>query len=159
MVRKTFVLPNHTTAEYDIMQSKSFASVAAITTDAQVILVRQFRPGPEKLLVGFVDGQIDHNETPIAAARRELLEEAGYTPQGEIVHLKTVFEAYTNIAKHIFFAKDCVQIAEPTLDDNEFLETVLMSIKDFKNLIFDAQNTELTHPDVGLLMLHRLGVL
>ena len=155
MVRRTFLLPNERTAEYDIMISRPFVSVAALTTNNELIMVRQFRPGPERVLLGFVDGQIDDNELPVATAHRELLEETGYKC-ASMRHVKTVLDAYTNLSKHIFIALDCELVATPKYDENEFLETILMPIAAFEAVVFDAQNDEITHPDVGLFLLNYL---
>ena len=54
-----------------------WASVVAITTSGELVLVRQYRHGIDGPSLETPGGLIDEGEDPAAAARRELLEETG----------------------------------------------------------------------------------
>jgi len=47
--------------------------------DGRILLVRQYRHSVGQFLWELVAGHIEHGEAPLAAARRELAEETGYT--------------------------------------------------------------------------------
>ena len=56
---------------------------ARVQPDDEIVLVRQFRPPANRLMLEFPAGLIDPGETPEATAVRELYEETGY--RGKVV--------------------------------------------------------------------------
>ena len=71
--------------------------------DAELLVVRQFRPSLEEMTVEFPAGAIEPGEEPVAAAKREILEETGHRSQvfqlGEYFHLMM---NRTNIKDYLF---------------------------------------------------------
>jgi ADP-ribose pyrophosphatase len=65
-------------APYYSLRLPDYASVVALTEDQQVLVVRQYRPALERYTLELPSGIVDPGETPLEAARRELLEETGY---------------------------------------------------------------------------------
>ncbi len=63
---------------YYSLRLPDYAAVIAITGDARVLLVRQYRPAVERYTLELPSGIVDPGETPAQAAGRELLEETGY---------------------------------------------------------------------------------
>ena len=55
-----------------------YVNVVAVTTDERFVCFRQVKYGVEGTTLGIVGGFVEEGEEPIAAARRELLEETGY---------------------------------------------------------------------------------
>ena len=103
ILKKTFQMPNGKHKEYDILESNDVAIIFALTSDSQVILTREYRPGPEEVLIELPKGAIDKGEKPEDAASRELLEETGYA--GEVLFIgKTVHSAYSTRINYIFAA-------------------------------------------------------
>lgn len=73
------------------MDAPDWVLVVAVTTAGELVMVRQFRFGSSELSLEVPGGVADHGEhDPIATARRELLEETGYTG-GEAWLAGTVF--------------------------------------------------------------------
>src|ERR1700704_6222662 len=85
VVTRTYDLPDGTTTDWDILELGDAAAVLAITRGGEVVLVRPFRPGPDRVLDELPGGLIDPGESPLEAAARELLEETGYRGAIEIV--------------------------------------------------------------------------
>ena len=155
ILRRSFSLPTGEPGEFCVFGGLDSVSIFPVTTDNQIVLVRQFRPGPEKMLVELPAGGLMKPEIPIEGARRELLEETGY--EGEIKHVTTTFTgAYTTEQRFIFVATNCVKIAEPTPDEYEFLETVLMDIEEFKCHLRTGQ---LSNSETGWFALDYLKML
>ena len=121
---------------------QEFVAVIAGTTDKKVLIARQFRPGPEKVMDELPGGFVDKGEAPETALRRELLEETGYVP-GELTYLGAYYkDAYMNAKWHVFLAVDCTrQTTKQVLDDSEDVHIDLISIQ---QLLDNARHDNMT---------------
>lgn len=153
---KTFQLPDGREAAFDILSSRSFVTVAAFTASEEVILLRQFRPGPERELISFPEGAIDPGETARATAHREMLEETGYVAS-EMIFLKKRYSAYTDQEQFFFLALDCWKKQEPEPDPGEFLKVELISKAEFLILLRDAEDDLFNNIDAAFLALDYLA--
>ena len=133
---KTFMMPDGQPDEYAThgAPGDQSAAVVALTPDYQVVVARQFRPGPEKVFDELPGGAVEEGESPLEAACRELKEETGYEP-GRIELLGTNWrDAYINGQANYFIAYDCVKIGDPKPDEREFVETALITIDELLNV-------------------------
>jgi ADP-ribose pyrophosphatase len=79
-VRHDLVLePDGLRATRDVVTHHGSVVVMPVFADGRVLLVRQYRHSVGCYLWELVAGRIEPGEAPLAAARRELLEETGYT--------------------------------------------------------------------------------
>jgi 8-oxo-dGTP pyrophosphatase MutT (NUDIX family) len=62
-----------------VLEVPDWVNVVALTAERRVVVVRQFRFGTGQVTTEIPGGVVDPGESPGAAARRELLEETGYT--------------------------------------------------------------------------------
>lgn len=155
IIKRTFELPDGDVADFDIKQEGPSACVLALDENDNVILVRQYRPGPEKTLSEMPGGFIKQGEEPEAAIRRELLEETGC--QGEMEFVGTSLDdAYSTMLRYNFVAKNCKKIQEPNYNKNEFGEVVKMPLKEFKELL---RKGDLTDVETGYMCLDHLKLL
>jgi ADP-ribose pyrophosphatase len=148
-------MPNGKKANFDIVKEGKIAIVFAMTPEKMVILAKQFRPGWQKFFMELPGGAVDKNEKPIKAAARELLEETGY--QGEFKFVSSFpSSAYSTAERYCFVATNCKKVAEPKLDSNEYVETKLVSLKEFKKIL---KKGALTDVGSGFLALDYLKFL
>jgi ADP-ribose pyrophosphatase len=77
--RDTVIEPGGVRADRDIVVHPGSVVVLPIFQDGRVLLIRQYRHTVGDFLWELVAGRKEPKETPGAAARRELLEETGYT--------------------------------------------------------------------------------
>jgi ADP-ribose pyrophosphatase len=77
--RDTVIEPGGMRVERDIIEHPGSVVVLPIFSDGRVLLIRQYRHSVGEFLWELVAGRKEPNETPARAARRELIEETGYT--------------------------------------------------------------------------------
>lgn len=155
MVKKVFLLPDGKEEIFDLNDMGHVACVLALTHDEKAILVRQYRPGPEKILLELPGGMIEEGERPIEAMERELLEETGYQGALEYVGM-CLDDAYSTTERHCFVARNCIKKQEPKTDASEFVEVVEMPLEAFRQHL---RTGLLTDVEVGYLALDFLGKL
>ncbi len=99
------------------------AMVCAITIDGKVLLKTEYRYAVGMDVIECPAGMFEKNETdPLAVAKRELLEETGYTSD-DWMYLGATLESTSKLTNrmHLFLAKDCVKTSTQHLDENEHL--------------------------------------
>jgi ADP-ribose pyrophosphatase len=141
IVGRRYLTPDGQEREFEIKVEDDTAAVLALTSDGHVVLVREFRPGPEESLLELPGGAVSPGEAPFEAARRELLEETGYEgdlrPAGSIVDC-----AYSTRRRHSFVATAAKQVQEPSPHEGEFPEVVLMPLAAFRDHLRSGQLTD-----------------
>ena len=103
-----------------VIDLPDWVNVVAITPDDEIVLVRQWRVGTGASSVELPGGVVDPGEAPEAAARRELLEETGFTAL-EFVPLGQVHPNPALQSNRCFFflARGATRQAEQSLDAGE----------------------------------------
>ena len=76
--RDTVIEPGGVRADRDIIVHPGSVVVLPVFEDGSVLLIRQYRHTVGDFLWELVAGRKEPKETPVTAARRELLEETGY---------------------------------------------------------------------------------
>jgi ADP-ribose pyrophosphatase len=114
----------------------SAAIVLALTEDDQFLCFRQTKYAIEGTALAPVGGMLEPNETPIEAAKRELLEEMGYEAP-EWVNLGShILDPNRGIGSvHLFLALHARCVAEPDSDDLEDQEMLYLSRDELENAL------------------------
>jgi ADP-ribose pyrophosphatase len=68
-----------TEREFVVIDAPDWVNVVAVTTDARLVLVRQFRYGIDEFSLEVPGGVMEPGEDPLIAGVRELREETGYS--------------------------------------------------------------------------------
>lgn len=136
-------LSNGNLLDATILEFRSWAIVVALTKNGEVVLVKQYRHGVCESLLEFPGGVVEDDEDPVEGAKRELLEETGYTASNII----PVGKLYPNPAlqtntQYGFLALDAEKVSEQNLDGGEDIEVHLMSLGE---LVEIAKNGQFLH--------------
>ncbi|MEO7310126.1 MAG: NUDIX hydrolase [Chitinophagaceae bacterium] len=146
---------------YYVLEYSNWASVFPVTTDGKVILVRQYRYGIEQWSMEVPGGIMDPGETdPMEAAKRELLEETGYSCK-EIIQTAVVAPnpATSNNLMYCFLATGCERTHQQEFDEHEELEVLLVGLDELKQMLRENKILQSLHVTVILYALEKLGVI
>lgn len=126
--------------EYYVREAAGFVMVFATTRESQVILVRQYRYGSDAIGLELPAGMLEPGEAPEACARRELLEETGYSvPEMRLLGIFAAEPVRSNARAYIYIASGARRVAEPTPDDTEVIAVELAGIEEFSAMLADGR--------------------
>ena len=116
-----------TISDYHVVRLPDYVLVYGVTADGRVPMLRQYKHGPRRVCLTFPGGAIDDGETPLDAARRELLEETGYAASDweRLGTFVTNANQGCNTV-HLFRATGCTQVSVPNSGDLETMSLVLL---------------------------------
>ena len=126
-------------AGFFVLSAPDWINVMAVTADEEFVLVKQYRHGTKRFTLEVPGGMVDPGETPLEAARRELLEESGYAADEWIpIGVVEPNPAILDNRCHTFLAIDAVKIAEPSPDGNEEFDLELRPVGAIPDLVRDG---------------------
>lgn len=119
----------------EVVRVHSGVCVLGVDRDGHVALVRQFRQAIDRVILELPAGVRDLGETAIAAASRELSEEAGLVG-GTWTHLLHYAhaEGYSDGWMDLFLALDCDR-SDNHPDPGEELELVDLPVREFYEML------------------------
>lgn len=142
----------HEIDQFHLIQGPGWASVLCLTQDGHVVLVRQYRHGLGGPSLELPAGVMDAAESPMAAARRELREETGFSAQDLVPLLQVAPEPARNTTRaHFFFANGAERVSDLALDSSEELEVVLVPVPELFELIDQGVIVHAAH--IGAILL------
>ena len=126
--------------EFYVLEYPSWVNVIARDREGRFVMVRQYRHGLGAMSTELVAGVVEAGEEPEAAARRELMEEAGYG--GGRWTLQAVISgnpSTTNNLTYCFLAEDVEHLGPQHLDATESIEPLLLSRDELMHLMMSDE--------------------
>ena len=126
--------------EFYVLEYPSWVNVIARDREGRFVMVRQYRHGLGAMSTELVAGVVEAGEEPEAAARRELMEEAGYG--GGRWTLQAVISgnpSTTNNLTYCFLAEDVELLGSQHLDATESIEPLLLSRDELMDLMMSDE--------------------
>jgi len=141
-MRDTVRLPDGNQAFREYVIHPGAVMVVAELPDGRLVLERQFRYPVQSVMVEFPAGKLDPGEDSLACAKRELLEETGYTARhwarAGVLHPVI---SYSTEFIDIWFARE-LTAGERQLDAGEFLDVFSASADELLQWCRDGRITD-----------------
>lgn len=136
-----------------------FVNVAAITEAGEFLCFRQTKYAVEGVSLAPVGGYLEPDEEPLAAARRELLEETGYEASDwtELGHFSVDGNRGAGTA-YLFLAQGARRVSAIYADDLEEQELLRLSRSQVEAALATGQFKVLAWVTVMALALHFTGI-
>jgi ADP-ribose pyrophosphatase len=134
----TLVHPDGTTSQYTYYKGKDGIVVLPIKCNGNVIMIKQYRYLVGRVCLELPAGGIEHNETPLQASKRELVEETGFCAKEW--DKKQVFFPSNGVSAervHVYFAKDIDYVGK--VDSEEKTEVIEVIPNRLKDLILSGE--------------------
>jgi ADP-ribose pyrophosphatase len=142
---------------YYVVERPDAAIIFPLTQEGEVVLVRQYRPPLERMELGLPAGLVEEGEKPEAAARRELLEETGYSGGAwELLGSLASSPSLKDNWAYLFLARGVEETSAPDPDEHELVEVVKVSIGELLGLIRDGEIVSSSGVAAIMLALERL---
>lgn len=125
---------------FTILDVNDWVQVLPITNDGQAVLVKQFRLGTREISLELPGGVVEPGQTPLEAAKRELMEETGYQAANwrKVASFRPNPAVQNNTA-HFFTAEEAWLSGPTNFDENEDLELILTPLDQLKAMIRDGK--------------------
>ena len=126
--------------EYYVLEYPDWVNIIAITKDGKIVMERQYRHALGNTCYELPCGVIEMGETPLEAAKRELLEETGFAG-GEWQEWMTLSPnpaTSTNLA-HSFLAVDVEKVSGQHLDATEDIDVYILEPDYVRELLQNNQ--------------------
>jgi 8-oxo-dGTP pyrophosphatase MutT (NUDIX family) len=141
---------------YGVVQPRIATGVIALTPTREIVLIGQYRYPVECYSWEIVEGGGDDGETPLAAAKRELREEAGieahkWQQLGDVVHLSN---CHSSEQAYFFVAED-LSFGVPQPDSFEILQTQTVPFERALAMVDQGEITD-AMSIIAILRLERL---
>ena len=117
------------------------AMIVALTVSNEVLLKKEFRYSCGEDMIECPAGTFEVDETdPLVVAKRELLEETGYTSE-DWTYLGETRESTAKLTNkmHIFMAKNCVRVGEQHLDKTEHLDLMVVPLERALDMVMNNE--------------------
>lgn len=149
--------------DYYIIENRGWVGIVPVTADGQFLLNLQYKHGIGCEVLEFPAGAIDPDEIdPLSTARRELMEETGYSFRDDSVQLLAhMYANPSGACSEIwwYLARDVHKTGLPHQDPSEVIENLLVTPAELLHLIHSGRFAVQGQISAAYMALERLGLL
>jgi 8-oxo-dGTP pyrophosphatase MutT (NUDIX family) len=147
--------------DYYIIENRGWVGIVPVTEDGYFLINKQYKHGIGRVVLEFPAGGIDpHEDDPLDTARRELMEETGYSVEdGQLEPLAQMYANPTGARTLIwwYLARNIRKTGEQKVDPVEVIENFFVSPKELLQLIHDGSFAVQGQVAAAYMALERLG--
>jgi ADP-ribose pyrophosphatase len=135
-------LPDGSETLREYIRHPGAVAIVALFDDGRVLLERQHRYALRRDFIEIPAGKLDHGESHLDTAKRELLEETGYVAS-DWRRLGTIHNAigYSDEGIELWLAKG-LELREQQLEPGEFLEVFSLPLAEAQAMVRDGRITD-----------------
>jgi ADP-ribose pyrophosphatase len=138
-MNENYTLDNGVTSDMDFIRHPGAAAMVPMLNNREVVLIKQYRHAIREFIWEIPAGTLDTNESPITCARRELIEETGYSATDwHQLGIITPLPGCSDERIHIFLALD-LKPAEQNLDDDEMINVHKINLNEAMQMILAGE--------------------
>ncbi len=145
--------------DFSTIDLPDYVVVVALTPEGQVVVERNYKHGPRRVCINLPAGYLERDESPLAAARRELLEETGYVAEEWVSLGGFANDGNRGCGQGFFFlARGARQVAAPDAGDLEELVVGLLGPDELARAVRSGEVAILSiAAAIGLAAIARAG--
>jgi len=127
-------LPNGYVATFEMIKHPGASLIVPFLTKDKVVMLRQLRPVIKSYIYELPAGTLGRGESPLSCARRETIEETGYSAK-KFTLLGKIYPVPGYSTEKIFVYKaESLKISPRILEKDEVIKPYLFTRRDIKNL-------------------------
>lgn len=141
-----------------VLEYGTWVTIVALTQGQEVLLIKQYRHGAQKIIWELPGGAVDEGEEPIDAAKRELLEETGYTSDNiiEVGRVSPNPASHTNLM-YAYVALDAEKVDNQHLDEIEEIEVYPIPLDEVIRIVKNGELIQSLHVSTLFFALYHLN--
>ena len=122
------------------IDTADWVNLVPITSNNELVCIRQFRHGSESVTLEIPGGMIDPGESPALAASRECLEETGFeATEVESLGILNPNPAIFGNRLHTYLARDVHEVAAVSNTNTEHTEVELVPLTEVPRLLMSGE--------------------
>jgi 8-oxo-dGTP pyrophosphatase MutT (NUDIX family) len=133
---------NNSVGNFTVVSMRDWGVVVPITSDGEMLLVRQFRVATGEVTYEFPGGALETGEDPLSGSKRELQEETGFSGNMTFMSKMRPNPAFMDNFCYLYLAENCEKVSNLKLDPFEDLEPVFFSVEKVAEMI---RNGDIVH--------------
>ena len=135
-------LPHGYIATYEMIRHPGAALIVPFLTKDKILMLRQLRPVIDSYIYELPAGTLDKNELPLRCARREIIEETGYSA-GKLKLLGSIYPVPGYSTERIFIYKaEGLKKKERVAELDEVIENRIFTKMQVKKLFKSGKITD-----------------
>lgn len=152
---KKVKLPNGNTINLDCVHHPGATAIVPILNNGDIVLIRQYRYNAGGYIYEIPAGTLGTNELPLACAKRELIEETGYSAKTwkKLLSIRTT-PGFSDELIHIYLATD-LHLRQTAHEADEVIKVQIFSLEKVKKMLSTGKIVDAkTIAGLSLALLH-----